>query len=279
MRQSARSGIETLEKTLVRYTGLLPDFIIIGAQKCGTTSLYNYLIRHPSIYEATTKEVGYFDRYYDKGIKWYRSHFPSSIRKKHEKLFHKRDIITGEASTGYILYPHALRRIAKIIPNAKLILMLRNPVDRAYSHFNHSVRIGAETLPFDEAIEKEQERVGAALRRIRVDEDYYSCDIDYYAYLSTGIYIDQIKTLMSLFPSEQILILKSEDFFMNTQEVFSQVLSFLNMPPYYLEITKKYNLGVYNQMDSAVRNKLMAYFEPYNQSLYEYLETRSIMPW
>jgi Sulfotransferase domain len=273
------SRIKAFDKKLAPHLGLLPNFVIIGAQKCGTTSLYNYLVGHPAIYEATTKEVGYFDQFYDKGLGWYRSHFPTPIRKFYEKLRNKTHIISGEASTGYILYPHALRKLAKTIPDVKLILMLRNPVDRAYSHYNHSVRCGKETLPFEEAIEKEEERVGAALRKIQMDEDYYNEQIDYFAYLRAGIYIDQIKVLMDLFPAERVLILKSEDFYANSQAVFNQTLKFLDVPSMDLIDAKKYNSGVYSKMNNEVRNKLEDFFRPYNQSLYEYLGNRSIVPW
>ncbi len=271
MRKLIGRGYRSLKTSIARHTGALPDFIIIGAQKCGTTSLYQYLVEHPSIYPASTKEVGYFDRYYSDDIKWYRAQFPSSLRKYYVRWVLGQDFITGEASTGYILNPHALKRISKVVPWAKLILILRNPVDRAYSHYHHTVSLGKETLPFEEAIERETERVGSACRKMLEDGNYYNLDIAQYAYLSTGIYVDQIKTLMRLFPQEQILILKFEDFHGDRSCVFRRVLEFLNMPSWELKDCKKYNVGNYSDMDAAVRKRLVDYFKPYNQRLYEYL--------
>src|SRR6266478_2297403 len=124
------------------------------------------MTRHPYIHRTEAKEVGYFDRYHKRGIKWYKSQFPSSLRRYSEMRLGGRPMITGEASTGYILYPHALKRIARTVPDTKLILILRNPVDRAYSHYQHSVRDGHENLCFEEAIAKEQGRIGEEYRRI-----------------------------------------------------------------------------------------------------------------
>ncbi len=265
-------GYRSLRTNIARRTGVLPDFIIIGAQKCGTSSLYNYLIDHPCIYPASTKEVGGFDRYYSYGIKWYRAQFPSFLRKYYVKHVLGQDFITGEASTGYILNPRALKRISEVVPRAKLILMLRNPIDRAYSHYHHTVRLGKETLPFEEAIERETERIGNAWKQMLEEENYYNLNIAQYAYLSTGIYVDQIEVLMSLFSREQILILKSEDFYTEASRVFRQVLGFLNVLNWELRDYEKYNVGNYsNSMDPVVRKRLINYFKPHNQRLYEYL--------
>jgi hypothetical protein len=271
MKKVLNSKLDALKKKLAHHTGVLPDFIVIGAQKCGTTSLYNYLMQHPCIYLPSTKEIGYFDRYYHKGLPWYRRQFPSFLKKYYKKILCEEDFVTGEASTGYILNPHALKRIAKTIPHAKLILMLRNPVDRAYSHYQHSLRAGNERLPFDRALEEEQKRVGEALQRMHEDEYYYNLDIAFYAYRATGIYIDQVKILKNLSPPEQILIISTEDFQADPQTVYGRVLTFLNLPDMALENTKKFNSGSYSPMDSEVRKKLINFFRPYNQKLYEHL--------
>ena len=271
MRKLIGWGSRSIKTTISRRTGVLPDFIIIGAQKCGTTSLYQLLVEHPCIYPASTKEVGYFDRYYSGEINWYRAQFPSILRKYYVKWVRRQEFITGEASTGYILIPHALRRISKVVPRAKLILMLRNPVERAYSHYHHTVRLGKETLSFEDAIERERERTSSAWKKMLDDENYWSIDIPQYSYLSTGIYVDQIKLLMKLFSKEQILILKFEDFSMDPAGVFKRVLEFLNMPNWELKDNQGYNVGNYPNMDAAVRKRLVDYFKPYNDRLYEYL--------
>ncbi len=271
MKQLVLKGYRRMRTKMAPYVGVLPHFIIIGAQKCGTTSLYEYLIKHPSIYPAAVKEVGFFDRYYNKGIKWYRTQFPSFFRKYYVKWVLNKDFITGEASTGYILNPHSLRRIKRIIPQANLILLLRNPVDRAYSHYKHTVRIGREPLSFEEAIEKEEERIGEALKQTRTNEHYYNFDIALYAYLHTGIYIDQIEVLLELFPKKQILILKSEDFNKDPSVIYKKVLHFLDVPISELTDSAKHNKGESIAMEDGTRKKLVDYFKPYNQRLYNYI--------
>ncbi|MCF6147976.1 MAG: sulfotransferase domain-containing protein [Candidatus Kuenenia sp.] len=264
------NSIFTMRSLVGGSIGLLPDFLIIGAQKCGTTSLYNYLIQSPCIYKSFVKEVGYFDRYYNcKNIKWYRSHFPSFIRRSIIKNILKKEFVTGEASTGYILNPHSLRRIFEVTPEAKLILMLRNPIDRAYSHYHYTSSMGLETLSLEEAIKAEKKRIGEAWNRTMMDETYYNFDIALYAYISTGIYADQVKVLLSLFPRDQIMFIKSEDFFKDTVGTVKQALEFLNLPSWELKSTKIYLKGKKSRMNGNLRKKLCDFYRPHNFRLYE----------
>lgn len=265
------SGPKSALKTLTAGPiGLLPDFLLIGAQKCGTTSLYSYLTKSPYIYKAAFKEVGYFDRYYhSKNLPWYRSQFPSYLHKNFVKRFFKEHFVTGEASTGYILNPRSLRRIAKTVPEAKLILLLRNPIDRAYSHHHHTTRMGLESLSFEEAIELEKERIGTAWDRMLEDDNYYNFDIALYAYLATGIYADQVQVLIDLFPRDQILFVKSEDFFKDPLSTVIEVLDFLNLPHWRPNSYKILNEGKYSRMDRNTREKLREFFEPHNRRLYK----------
>src|SRR5437868_6286833 len=123
---------EKAYRATTNWMRLVPDFIIIGAQKGGTTSLYNYLITHPGIAPIYVKEPHFFDTSFSKGLVWYRSHFPTRLEKYYAQHFHKLDFITGEASPYYLFHPLAPERVAKTLPHVKLILVLRNPVDRAY---------------------------------------------------------------------------------------------------------------------------------------------------
>ena len=250
---------------------LLPDFIIIGAQKCGTTSLYHYLKQHPCVGPVLLKEVNFFDNHYSKGIAWYRTHFPSVLYKFCIKQISKQNFVTGEASPDYIFHPHAPKRVLKILPQVKLIILLRNPVDRAYSHYHHQLRKGREALSFEKAIEKEEERLGGELQKMLLNENYFSLNRQHYSYLSRGIYIDQLKTWINLFPRKQFLIIKSEDFFENPPRIFKHVLKFLNLPNWELKEYRKINYGNYSKIDATTRKHLIDYFKPHNQRLYEYL--------
>jgi hypothetical protein len=252
---------------------LLPDFLIIGTQKGGTTSLYNYLSQHPCIMSASKKEISFFAKRFIKDLNWYRSHFPSVIDTMWVKMRQGYTVMSGDASVDYLDYPHVPRRVFETLPQVKLIVLLRNPVDRAYSHYYHTAkRREVETLSFAMAIEAEADRLKGEIEKMVADESYYSEIYRDYGYLVRGIYVNQLKPWLDLFPREQMLILSSEDFFCNPATTVNQVFEFLNLPPWNLQDYQTYNRGRYHYpMAPDTRRKLDDYFAPYNQRLYEYL--------
>ena len=269
--------LEKLYRATTNPVRLLPDFAIIGTQRGGTTSLYNYLAEHPSIGAASIKEVHFFDTpHYKQGLAWYRAHFPPLVQKYYMQHVQKQAFITGEASPYYLFHPFAARRMANSLPHVKLIVMLRNPVDRAYSHFYHEVEGGHETLPsFEEAIQREEARLAGEREKMQADEYYSSYNHRHFSYLARGIYADQLQTWMNVFPKDQFLIVKSEDFYADTAAVFKQTLAFLNLPG--LDSSEKkaefkqYNTTRPPKMHPVTRKRLIDYFEPHNARLYELL--------
>ena len=247
--------------------GDLPDFLIIGTQKGGTTFLYNILRRHPHFKAAAKKEIHFFDApRFRRGVDWYRTQFPRQQRRNGQK------VITGEASPYYLFYPHAPRRVAETIPRVKLLALLRNPVDRAYSDYQHTLRQEFETLGFKEALELEEERLRGEKEKILADESYRGINHRRYSYLARGIYVDQLKEWHRYFDREQLLILKSEDFFANPSETVDLVLEFLDLPERDFELEGKRNEGGYSEpMAADTRQWLRDYYEPHNKRLYEYL--------
>jgi hypothetical protein len=231
-------------------TGALPDFVVVGAPKCGTTFLYHLLAKHPHVEPAAFKELHYFDLLYDKGTEWYRHCFPSPRRKN------GRRTITGEGTPGYLFHPHAAKRMARVIPNAKLIALLRNPVDRTYSAYHHRARNRDRVRTFEETVRE-------------------SFDSPNQGFLSQSIYVDHLLRWSEFFDRDQMLVLRSEDFFENPQETLMRVLRFLELPvwePEAPELRDKVNRGGYGQkMDPATRRRLEEYFEPHNRRLYEFL--------
>jgi Sulfotransferase domain len=224
-------------------TGALPDFVVIGGKKCGTTFFYHLLTQHPHVEPAASKELHYFDALFDEEtVEWYRRCFPVP------KWENGRRTITGEA-TPYIASRHAPERMAKVVPRARLISLLRNPIDRAYSDYQQVVRKGREPRTFEEAVEDETSE-----------------------YLSRSVYVDQLLRWSEFFPREQMLVLKSEDFFERPTETLSRVLDFLDLPGWQPEEAEVRNRGTYTEnMDPATRRRLEEYFEPHNRRLYEYL--------
>jgi Sulfotransferase domain len=246
----------------------LPDFIIIGAQKCGTTFLYQLLVQHPHVKPAFAKEVHYFDLNFRKGDNWYRSYFPLQMR-------NSRKYITGEASPYYLFHPHAPRRAWAVVPDAKLVVLLRNPVDRAYSHYQHQVkRVKAEareTLTFEEAIEVEERILPGEVSKMLQSEYYASATHRTRSYLSRGIYIDQLLVWSSFFQRKQMLILKSEDLFNDTTNALERMLDFLKIPHWAPETYSIPNKREYTGVSPLIRQRLDEYYKPHNQRLYEYL--------
>ncbi len=251
---------------------LLPDFIIIGGKKCGTSSLYNYLAEHPGVAPAFRKEVHFFDNNPGRrGTLFYRAYFPTSLHRRRVERTRGTKLLTGEATPYYLFYPLAPRRVRDVVPDAKLIALLRNPVDRAYSHYHHEVRRGAEKLSFEEAIEREAERLGGERERMLRGGNYDSVSHRRYSYLSRGVYVDQLQNWRRFFPEEQLLVLKSEGLFADPSSILGQTLDFLGLPPLEREGYSKDNKGSYLQLDPAIRRQLADYFEPHNERLYEYL--------
>ena len=250
--------------------GPLPQFIVIGAQKSGTTYFYQELAKHPNIAPAFIKEVRYFDinENYRKGLDWYRSFFPSELQSNGRRQESIR--ITGEASPCYFFHPHAPHWISEAMPDVKLILLLRNPVNRAYSHYHHEVRLGFETLAFEEAIRSEHERLLSEKEKMLVDEQYFSESYMHHAYLDWSRYVEHLPEWLRSFPQEQIQIIRSEDFFQDKHRVFRRVVKFLELPQWELKFGKP-TRSRYPKISKTVKKYLSEYFEPHNRSLYEYL--------
>lgn len=247
--RAARQGDDTADPG----TGALPDFAIIGAPKCGTTFLYHLLAKHPRIRPAAFKEPHFFDLFFDRGVDWYRGCFPTP------GLGDGGRTITGEATPGYLSHPDAPGRMAQVVPDARLIALLRNPVDMIYSayHFFRGRR-GEDISGFEkyagDALKKPNSKV-----------------------LAGGIYVDQIARWSRHFDREQMLVLKSEDFFGEPRQTLGAVLEFLDLPPWEpdaSDLGDKRNQGSYEkEMNPETRRRLAEFFGPHNQRLYEYLGT------
>ncbi len=247
-------------------TGALPDFAIIGAQKGGTTSLYGLLVQHPYVRGAVLKELHFFDDHFEERAEFYKRCFPQAEHRN------GRRTITGEATPYYLFHPHAPRRFAQTAPQARLIALLRNPVDRAYSHYQMIVSRRQETLTFEDAIEAEGSRLWGEEDKMLGDANYASDAHQKFSYLTRGVYVDQLVRWSRFFERDQILVLKSEDFYEKPVESFGRVLAFLDLPRWEPESWEVKRKGKYERpMDSDTRRRLEAYFEPHNKRLYGYL--------
>lgn len=208
-----------------------------------------------------------FDLNYEKGVDWYRSHFPIAVGQELRDRVRGRRMLTGEASPYYIFHPLAASRAFDLLPAARVIVLLRDPVDRAYSHYHHEVRLGAESLSFEDAIEAEDDRIAEEGQRLALDSSYRSFNYLHFTYLKRGIYADQITRWLRHYRPEQFLILSSEQFFTNPALEYQRVLQFLGLPPWDLPAYPAERVGTYRPLPTATRGYLREYFAPHNSTL------------
>jgi hypothetical protein len=254
----------------------LPDFMVIGAKRGGTTSMWNYLLDHPLVlpmFPAAQhiKSPHYFYWHFDKGEAWYRSFFATTARRRSLQRRDGAAPVSGEASPYYLYHPYTPQRVRDLVPGVKLIVMLRDPVARAYSHYWERVRAGVEPLSFDEAIAVEDARLDGELARMSADPLHYSRPHDYFTYRDRGVYLPQLQRWHSHFGAEQMLILRSEDFYADYQSTYDEVTGFLGLPRHDILDAKRYNYRPTAPMSAATRDYLTEFYRPHNQALYDYL--------
>ena len=249
----------------------IPDFLVIGAMRSGTTSLHQNLVRHPQIHPAIKKEVHYFDLNYGRGLRWYRAHFPrtSELRASTQRT------ITGETSPYYLFHPLAAARAAKVVPQARLVVILRDPVERAYSHYWHGIQNGYEQLGFAEAIAAESQRLDRQHQLLQ--DGKVSRPHQLYSYLARGQYFEQIQSWLAHFSRDQMLILDHESYFDPEFARTKTLCEFLGIDSVHKWAERRYNQTQYPPLDDHLRAELIAHFEPYNEALFNFLG-RSL-PW
>lgn len=251
------------------HQGTLPDFIILGAQKGGTTSLEAYLREHPDVLPCASKEVHYFDgRRYQWGEAWYRRQFMNPADLRSIRKFRGRRLMAGEATPYYLFHPQVSDRIARLTPHVKLIALLRDPVARAYSQYQHNVRLEKEPLSFTEALKREDVIVPPEHARMQADPTHRSEVHHRYSYKLRGCYAEQVERYYRHFPRDQLLIVKSEDLFARPQETYDEILEFLGLPAFELPSTAARNAGGYADGAIPEEDELRQYFEPHNRQLY-----------
>lgn len=233
--------------------------------KCGSTSLYNFVIQHPDIAGATKKEINYFSVHHSYGENFYRSHFPTKLtayihKKKYQKL------LAGEASINYLFFPATPNRMKDILPDIKLIVILRNPVDRAYSHYHHAIRKNFETFSFEKAIDLEKERCTGDIEQLFQDPDFISAYFEN-TYLAKGVYADQMERWFRYYDRDQFLFLTTEDFAKNPQQTLNQFFDFVGARPFQVKNLTNLNVGTYEKMNKNTRQFLIDYFKPHNRRL------------
>jgi hypothetical protein len=226
--------------------------------------LWDNLRQHPHVRLPAAKELHYFDFNFHRGLDWYTHQFRNCVN-------HQTPVVVGEASPYYLFHPLAPARCSTLLPDAKIIAILRNPVDRAYSHYNHEIEIKQEWLSFEDALQAEPSRLRGELARLYDDQSYQSPAHIHHSYLARGEYVDQVKAWRRSFPAERFLLICFEEFFADPARQYERVQRFLGLPPVALEKTSEKNKLTYPKMVPSTREKLVVHFAPHNRRFYSFL--------
>ncbi|MBN2431486.1 MAG: sulfotransferase domain-containing protein [Acidobacteria bacterium] len=265
--------LEFLWRRLTAPWRALPDTLIIGTRRGGTSTLHRHLRRHPDVVTGRRKEIHFFDLNYGHGLNWYRAFFPTgrSVRRRRETAGTVR---ICEATPFYLAHPLVPERVRACLPGARLIALLRHPVDRASSHYQQMVRDGRETLDFAAALAREGERLGPGAGAAVTAAAYHRDAFVNFGYRSRGLYAEQLRRWLEHFPRGQLLILSSEKFFSDLPGSWAQILDFLELPFHPLTRPDRWKKRPYPALPADLRQRLVDEFRPHNEALFELLGER-----
>jgi hypothetical protein len=289
--------VRTIGRHAFRVAGVLtsglragPDYLIIGAKRGGTTTLSYSLLEHPAVlpmFSAATvlpmaahmKGAHYFDTNFSHGPAWYRSHFPTrAYRALHGRRIGETPGVSGEASPYYLFHPQAAARAAATAPEARVIVLLRDPVERAYSHYKEQRRRGQEPLEsFEAALDAEPTRLAGERERLLTDDRARSFSHEHLSYVAQSEYLEPLREWQSRFPPEQFLVLFSEDLYRAPQVVFDRVLKLLGLSPYRIPLSPPRNESYVGSMAPVTRRRLESHFASHDEALSRHLAVE--LPW
>lgn len=254
----------------------LPNLLIVGAMRAGTSSLYKYLSMHPNAHRSVRKEVEYFSQHYHRTQHWYRAHWPVF------PILSRDNHVYFEASPNYLFHPLAAKRAKQLVPEAKVIVLLRDPVERAFSHYRHMERLGYECLPFADAVEAEAERTAEDWTASRANpETPLSKAVLRYSYLRRGHYVRYLKEWIDHFGHDRVHVINFDTFYDDPATRYSEVLEFTGLLPWFPYDFVNYSFhGATRpdaQLDPALKHQLREHFQSSNEELFDLIGTQ--MEW
>jgi hypothetical protein len=269
--QRATSLVPSLWRRATHEYRQLPSVVIAGAQKAGTTQLFAYLIRHPRLLPGSAKEIDYFSRHAQRPVAWYRAQFPlrSSVAKVNGLLI--------EASPSYMCTPAAIPHMHAVLPNARIIVVLRDPVSRAFSGYQHAKTRGGDARPFHKAVDDELRQ---QLWRPEPGQALRPGVSNLRSYVARGYYALQLELVLKYYPRDRVLLLDSADLFADTSTTCQRVFDFVGVEPFEVRPEKVYNRGYYSEkIDPHVTQRLREHYRPYDEMLVKLVGQRfSWMP-
>ncbi|MGL4173920.1 MAG: sulfotransferase family protein [Actinomycetota bacterium] len=245
---------------------LQPNAIMIGASRCGTTTLFRALATHPRLFRPpVNKGVQYFDLNYPKGETWYRGHFP--ITKIAQSRTRGHTPIAFEASGYYMFHPLATQRISADLPGVRLIAMVRNPVERAWSAWKHETARGFETEPFARALDLEAKRLRGEEEKIIADPRYHSMAHQHLSHRARGEYANQLERIFQHVPADRVHVIQAEAFFAHPQREYRRLVEFLHLPWHNPGSFPVRNARPSDTMPATIRQQLKDHYQSHNDRL------------
>jgi hypothetical protein len=273
--RSRSTGAERKLRRATRFFGdrtralrCLPDFVIIGAQRAGTTTLYRAITEHPQVRGAVLgKEVHFFDLRFAEGVARYRGAFPTNASLALARARIGGPVLVGEATPYYLFHPQVPARIAATLPDAALIAVLRDPVERAWSQYRHEVDLGFETLSFEEALAAEDSRLAGEQERLTSDPGAVSFAHQHHGYVARGRYAEQLQHWYEHVPRDRLLLLRAEDLFTDPAPELRRVAHLLGLVPWQPASWRARNAAASAGIPPGPRAELRAAFRPHNERL------------
>jgi hypothetical protein len=264
-------GQQVLVHGVGRATGslrVLPNLLLAGGQRCGTTSMYRALAQHPAVHKPLLhKGVHYFDTAYDQGEAWYRGHFPTRATVARLRRREGVEPVVFESSPYYGFHPLAGARIAADIPGVRLLVLIRDPVERAYSAHAHELARGFETEPFERALALERSRLAGEEERLATDPRYVSHAHQHQAYVRRGEYVDLLRRLERLVGRDRLHVVDSHRFFTEPEPTFAAVTEFLGLRGAAGVRFERHNARPRPALSDSIRDRLDSHFAPYDEQL------------
>lgn len=254
-----------------------PDFLVIGAKRGGTTSLHHYLAEHPGVlplFPSPEKIKGtyYFTDHYDRGDRWYLSHFPTRATRQRVARRLGYQPVAGDNTPYYLYHPLAPARAAELVPDARIVALLRNPIERAFSHYKERRANGTEPLDFESALDAEESRCAGEHERILADPTYVSFAHRHQSYVDQSRYAPPLERWFAAYPREQLLVLPAEELYRDPQRVFDQVCAHLRLPPVALRAPRAHNAEPSPGIEPRVRARLSELLAPDIEAVEKLLE-------
>lgn len=276
----AEAGIRASTTTTARWRPA-PDFLVIGTKRGGTTTLWEALSSHPQVQPMVPvakhlKSPHYFYRHYDRGPEWYRGHFPTTFSRARHRRIHGKSVV-GEASPMYLFDPRVPARVAELTPEVKIVVTLRDPVQRAVSHWAERIKEGHETLSFEDALAAEPERLAGEWNRVLAEPNYYSRALDWYSYRTRGEYASQLERWFEFIDPARIHVLRAEDLYSDQKVTLQRVFDFLDIDAHDLP-SRWRNRTQHDAVPISVKRELAEHFAPHNHKLAQLLGTADWWP-